>query len=409
MDDKRADNLPDAPEDDSGSFYGPLKVLFPIAVPTPQEPGNDKTAKRSQSMSGGMAQGLAGLLQQFSSAFQQSGASLFGAGGLFDSHRFDEPRIKAPTEPAIFTAPEGQNVFLAEEITGPVKGICDEDSYLFITQNACPYDHRSDTPGWRAFVVSKRDPTKQHEIAISNVGFGEPRGQIHATLGNGHELSLSSVSASGALDGVLDGVSARGIWGREYDKLVKQQAWRGGTHDTSFSTEYIFTGESWIIMRKDLASGRIERFTQDGRSNLGRLEIIQGDSCGTKEEVEAAEKRWDADYYKGLAHWDTCPTTRWLYNGETKRTPQTSSMELASLPDDMKEDVLFRLQMDNEMANTSGGGIQTRANAALNGVLPDHAEVFARVQQENRNLVAENNAAEHSKRGSDPKSLLQPY
>jgi len=75
----------------------------------------------------------------------------------------------------------------------------------------------------------------------------------------------------------------------------------------------------------------------------------------------------------------------------------------------MKENVLLHLQIDNEMANTSGRGIQTRANAALNGVLPDHAEVVARVQQENRNLAAEKNAAEHNKRGLDPKSLPQPY
>jgi hypothetical protein len=188
---------------------------------------------------------------------------------------------------------------------------------------------------------------------------------------------------------------AREISCRERDKLVKQKSWEASTGGSDYSTEYVLTGESWVITKKDFATGRIERFTQDGRSNLGHLEMIQGDPC-TKEQFDYDE------------HHDRILDRQWLYNGETKRPPQTSSTKLVPLPDDMKEDVLFHLQGSNEMANTSGGGIQTRANAALNALLPDHAEVLAREQQENRDIAAKKNAEEHAKRGLDSQSLPQP-
>ncbi len=41
-------------------------------------------------------------------------------------------------------------------------------------------------------------------------------------------------------------------------------------------TQFVFNGKSWVITQKNIRTGVIQRFTQSGTGDRGRLEVIQG-------------------------------------------------------------------------------------------------------------------------------------
>jgi hypothetical protein len=228
--------------------------------------------------------------------------------------------------------------------------------------------------GWRAFIVPKSDSSKQQEIPVTDAELETvSRHEFRAKLGQGHNfiIGMNSESISSSFDGkdirIIDTVSP------EFDRLVKRPfdwTWTGNNSESHGE----FTGDSWIISQKDLKTGRIEKFTQSGTSGLGRLEIIQGDP-----ETEG-----------GL---DLGRNPKWRTNGETERTPKTSSSKLVSLPDDMKRDAVVERDSRYSMGE--------RAFAALDNLVPNSIE--QEIRQQNREIAAKLNIGDSRKQ--DPKGL----
>jgi hypothetical protein len=166
----------------------------------------------------------------------------------------------------VFTTPANQVTVFCNEIPA-IPGISDEDSYLFITRD------RDDSEGYRAFVVPKSDPTKQHEIPMTDAVLDTDKKEFRAKLADGHNYVWSSLSA------MLDGLHIV-----DFDRnsvkahnLIKEPFYAGGDCDDYGCMQYGWTGESWRITTKDYKTGILREFTQEPGSVRGTLVIVQGD------------------------------------------------------------------------------------------------------------------------------------
>jgi len=318
--------------------------IVPIAVNTETEDGGE----REQSFLDSGADALQSLFQQlFSSKFNQQ---LPGHG--------HSPQAERPLAHKVFTAPKGQTVVFAEDITGGVKGITDSDSYLFITKD----DDVGQGTKLRAYIVPKDDPSKQHEVSLTNTRIDQGHDAINgfrATLGEGHELVVKASGINGKTGGAwVDGKSVRSIDGvydsYEWHALTGQyrcimSEGVGGSHAedaVGVRMGSFATGDSWMLVQKDSKTGRILKFTQSGTGNLGRLEVIQGDPVDKAEYVRLHDEMqaW------GAAHpnedINNCPAFKeslkknWLDNGEIYRQA-ISSHEGVALPKEMVEQAVM--------------------------------------------------------------------
>lgn len=300
--------------------------IAPISVNT--ETGD--AADGQQSYSDSAAEALQNL-------FQQLFSSKFNLQLPVNGHSLQAER---PFVQQVFTAPKGQTVVFAEDITGGVKGITDSNSYLFITRDD---DDVGQEARLRAYIVPKDNPSKQHEVSLTNTeitGFTQGTGKtdqgheyingFRATLGQGHELVVKASGLEGRDGGAwLDGKQVRTI-DDEYDRnewhlLLGERMWiclpsfdlvdssvhpEGGISNEGISEAAFMTGPSVTLLQKDYETGRILKFTQSGTSNLGRVEVIQGEPRNT--------------------HW----------MGEVDRPP-ISSHDGVALPKEMRDQAVY--------------------------------------------------------------------
>jgi hypothetical protein len=256
--------------------------IAPNAVNTETDEG----AEGQQSYSDSAAEALRNLYQQlFSSKLNQQ----------LPAHRLS-PQADHPFVQQVFTSPKGQRVVFAEDITGGIKGITDSDSYLFITKD----DDVGQGTKLRAYIVPKNDPSKQHEVSLTHTQIDQGHDLINgfrATLGQGHELVVKASGINGKSGGAwLDGEQVRTI-DNEYDhfewhRLLGHRMWvslpsfglvdssvhpEGGISHEGISEATCMTGSSVTFFQKNYETGRILKFTQSGTSNLGRVEVIQGE------------------------------------------------------------------------------------------------------------------------------------
>jgi hypothetical protein len=156
--------------------------IVPIVVNPETE--DEEAQNRRLAQEGSVAEALRNLFHQLFSSKFNSQLPVNGPVGVVPQQNSQD------SPPPIFTAPKRQSVSFVAEIPR-VEGIADEDSYLFITGDKSAEDVLQ-FKGWRAFVVSKSDPTKQHEVSLSNVDFDtEVRHEFRAKLGPGHDFVIN--------------------------------------------------------------------------------------------------------------------------------------------------------------------------------------------------------------------------
>lgn len=342
------------PQDESGS--GPVVVG---ASPTDEAEEEVQRSKRL-AQAFGIGQGPS-LLQSFMQLLQNSRTP--------SETDPDRSHYRKSGNAPVFTAPNGQTVSFALQIPGDANGdFVKEDSYLFITEDGFFKGGK----GLRAFIVPKSDPSKQFELSVSNAVLDTTvNHQFRATLGKGHSLVVGTDSTS--LDGHGAGLINNNCM---IDDLVRQATWMSCGGSVNFEDQTTFSGDSIVISRKDFKTGIIKRFTQDGATNHGRLDTIQGNP------VSQEQMRND----------EAC---NWLRNGEMDRVPISS--KVGPLPQDMKEGLI------SQAAQIPKQGYIFRWEEALRGLIPEAGTLQAQIVSKNQETAVQLNAEER-KQGQIPQT-----
>lgn len=195
---------------------------------------------------------------------------------------------------------------------------------------------------------------------------------FRATLGEGHELVVKASGINGKDGGAwLDGKSVRSI-----DEVYDSYEWHAltgqyecisqGVGGFSAAEEAVgvaqatfATGDSFMFVQKDFVTGRILKFTQSGTSNLGRLEVIQGDPVNKEEYIKRDREitQWEAAHPNEDLH--NCPMFKedlkksWLDNGEIERQA-ISSRDGVPLPKEMVQQAVLEEQGTRVVAEFYG-------------------------------------------------------
>ena len=342
------------PDTENRPDYRKLRVQPQNGQATEEEQQKEKKRKHDQAPV--QYQGL--LSQVFSQLFSGSSSN-----DWYAQDRYSRQHYQKSGNAPVFTVPRDQEVAFAFELPGDPGGIAKEDSYLFMTTTT--FDPFLDEHAQRhAFIVPKSDPSKVHEVSLSNIGWDtEVKHEIFwGTLGGEHKL-VTGMSSS-----TLDGRRVRLLENLcEIDDLVRQPLFGVGIADSSGDKkdkddEFYYNGESWIITQKDLGTGVVRKFTQSGTSSLGRLETF--------------------------------------HDGESGQAQQDSSSNLVPLPSDMKEHAWA--DMSDAEAGKSYGGYVYRHEQALMNLVPDFATIKAQNEARDHELVKQLNAEEQRKKGQSP-------
>ncbi len=318
------------------------KKRLQVQTPDVQEE-QQKEKKRRHDQAPVQYQGL--LSQVVSQLFSGSSSN-----DWYVQDKYSRQHYQKSGNAPVFTVPRDQEVAFAFELPGDPGGIAKEDSYLFITTADPFFDAHAQR---HAFIVPKSDPSKVHEVSLSNMGWDtKVKHEIWATLGGEHKL------VTGMSSNTLDGRRVRALENPcEIDDLVRQPLFGVGSAGSSGDKkddEFYYNGESWIITQKDLGTGVVRKFTQSGTSSLGRLETF--------------------------------------HDGKSGQARQDSSSNLVPLPSDMKEHAWWDMQ--NAKAGKSYGGYVYRHEQALMNLVPDFATIKAQKEAREHELVIQLNAQE---------------
>jgi hypothetical protein len=296
----------------------------------------------------------------------------------------------------VFITPrEKEFVEYAAELPVGIKGVSKEDSWLFITND-------EKTGKEHAYVVPKNDPSKKQEIAVT--GVDRPVGSMTVHLEGGHQFTadLGGLSLDGSPITMIGSMHDLAGQSRAVDRLVKQRVMVGNAApDVSGSGDVVvrgdFDGDKWTFWQKDIRSGQILKFTQsDTDPSKGTLAVIQGDAVSLAQELKMSH--WTIGTQQEQSNLDDVNERvrhDWLDNGETRRTPTSSSKNLVSMPESMKQ-----------QATASTGN--ARADMALTQIVGDPAAVERRLNQQNAEHVAQMNAHDQAARSQRQSNLPKP-